>query len=270
MVSRSTAAVHPPGLDPATKAWSRSFLAALSDPNSGMWSLFDRNPDMLFVVKDRAGRYVCVSESCVERCGLHSKAEAIGRTAHDLFPRDLADSYVRQDEAIFRTGRPVVDSLELTLYRNRGQGWCLSNKVPLHDHDGKIIGIACMDRDLIAANSEGLINSRLADTIEYIQKNFAQSQRIPTLARMAGLSPVRFDRRMRKIFGISTMQYVIKTRIDVASQILAHSDETLTDIALIVGFSDQSALSRQFKRFTGFTPKQYRKLMGGDGEVTQA
>ena len=226
-----------------------------------MWSLFDRNPDMLFVIKDRAGRYVCVSESCVERCGLHSKAEAIGRTASDLFPRELAESYVRQDEAIFRTGRPVVDSLELTLYRNRGQGWCLSNKVPLYDHQGQIIGIACMDRDLIAANSEGMINSRFADTIEYIQENHAQPQRIPALARMAGLTLVQFDRRMRKVFGISTMQYLIKTRIDAASHALANSDAALSKIALDVGFTDQSALSRQFRRCTGFTPLQYRKLM---------
>jgi AraC-like DNA-binding protein len=255
--------MYPAGLDPSTRSWCQSFLAHLAHPQSGFWSLFDRNPDILFVIKARDGRYVYVSESCVDRCGLTSKVDAIGKTVHDLFPIDLADGYKRQDEVVCWTGRPVIDSLELTLHRNREHGWCLSNKIPLHDQVGNIVGIACMDRDVPEAGVSHLIDLRFAETVAYIQTHFSQSQRIPHLARMAGLSPAQFDRRMHKVFGISTREFLVKVRVDAAAQDIALSGEPLSSIAVSCGFSDQSALSRHFRRFTGCTPRQYRKLMHG-------
>jgi AraC-like DNA-binding protein len=254
-----------PGLDPATERWRQAFLAGLADPDFAMWALFDRDPGMLFLIKDRDGRYVGVSESCVARCGLRRKADAIGRTAHDLFPRELADSYVRQDQALLRTGRPVVDNLELTLYRDRHQGWCLSNKVPLRDRSGRIVGIACMDRDLVEAAGAGLIDGRFAAAIAHLQDHSGEPQRLPALARMAGLSQAQFDRRMRRVFGISTRQFLTKARIDAAAQALAHSDAPVSAIALATGFCDQSALTRQFRRATGFAPRQYRQMMRRNG-----
>ena len=66
---------------------------------------------------------------------------------------------------------------------------------------------------------------------------------------------------MKKIFHISAAQYLIKARIDHAARLLAESDMPIAEVAQHAGFSDQSALSRQFRQVTGFAPREYRGML---------
>ena len=77
---------------------------------------------------------------------------------------------------------------------------------------------------------------------------------------MAGVSEAQLDRRMKRIFQLSTGQFIMKTRIDAAAQRLTAGTEAIIDIAISCGFFDQSALTRHFRQLTGLTPGQYRKL----------
>lgn len=223
-------------------------------------SLFDRIADVVFSIKDRDGRYVAMSSAALRRCGLRSRGDALGKTAFDLFPRPMAERYARQDERLFRTRRPIVDNLDLTVYHDGSAGWCLTTKEPLLDPGGEVIGLACISRDLIAPNHAGLIDARFAATIDYVLEHFDQPLRVEELARRAGLSLAQFDRRMKKIFNLSVGQYLIKTRIDHAARLLATSALAIAEIAQRAGFADQSALARQFRQLTGLTPRDYRKL----------
>ena len=223
--------------------------------------LFDRLPDIVFSVKDVQGRYVLMSEACVRRCGLKSKREAIGRTAFDLFPRPMAHRYTRQDERLFRTGRPIVDNLDLTVYRDGSHGWCITTKEPLRDRDDHVIGLACLSKDLVEPSRDGLIDAGLADTVDYMLEHYTEPLHGEDLARRAGLSETQFDRRMKKIFQLSATQYLIKTRIDHAARLLADTDTPIADVAQGAGFSDQSALARQFRRVMGYSPSEFRASM---------
>ncbi|MNR40249.1 HTH-type transcriptional regulator ChbR [compost metagenome] len=53
-----------------------------------------------------------------------------------------------------------------------------------------------------------------------------------------------------------------KVRLEHAHRLL-HSDMPITDVALLCGYTDHSAFTRQFKALTGFTPRQYRQATGG-------
>ncbi|MFP2927732.1 helix-turn-helix domain-containing protein [Pyxidicoccus sp. 3LG] len=240
--------------------WRGDFMERVANPFFAE-ALFDRVPDIVFSVKDTQGRYVSISEACAERCGLKSKAAAVGRTAHELFPRHMADRYVRQDERVFRTGRPIVDNLDLTLFNNRKPGWCLTNKVPLFDASGGVMGLACLSKDVHEPGRAGLVDERFAATIDHIQASYGERLRIDTLARRAGMSAAQFERRMRRIFQLSAGQFIMKTRIDAAAELLVDTAQPISSIALSVGFCDQSALSRQFKQVTGLSPRQYRQLV---------
>jgi AraC-like DNA-binding protein len=81
---------------------------------------------------------------------------------------------------------------------------------------------------------------------------------VEELARRAGLSPDRFSRRVRALFGLSASQLVIKVRVDAARRRLRETDVPIVRIALACGYCDQSAFTRQFKAVTGLTPAQYR------------
>lgn len=58
--------------------------------------LFDLLPDTVFFLKDRAGHYIAVNQTLVERCGRRSKTELLGRTVADVFPAGMAESYAEQ------------------------------------------------------------------------------------------------------------------------------------------------------------------------------
>lgn len=240
--------------------WRQQFFRALPDARC-LEALFDRAPDIVFSIKDRAGRYVSISEACTERCGLASRHDAIGKTAHEIFPPHMAARYQAQDDRLFGTGEPVVDNLDLTLFNDRSPGWCLTNKEPLRDAGGAIVGLVCMSRDLHEPSRAGFIDDRFVEAVDHILTHYPTPLRIESLARRAGVSVAQFERRMRRIFQLSAGQFITKTRIDIAINWLKGSDMAIADIALRCGFCDQSALSRQFRALTGLSPRQYRQLL---------
>lgn len=242
------------------QAWREAFIARMGT-HQYVEALFDRMPDVVYSLKDRDGRYVYMSLACVHRCGLAHRNEAFGRTAFDLFPRPMAERYARQDEQLFRTGEPIVDSLDLTLYPDGSSGWCVSNKEPVRDQQGQVMGLACISKDLVEPSRSGMIDEEFAATMDYVRAHFAEPLRMEDLARRAGISLRQFEWRMKRIFHISAGQYLIKTRIDTAARMLAETDAAIAEIALATGFSDQSGLSRQFRQLTGCTPRQYRQLL---------
>lgn len=244
---------------PQLAQWRETFLAGVATPLF-FEAIFDHMPDVVFSVKDRDGRYVSISQACADRCGLQHKTDAIGRTAHDLFPAHMAKRYELQDEALFRSGRPVLDNLDLTLFKDRQPGWCLTHKTPILNAAGEVIGLACLSKDLQEPSRTGGVDGRLAQAVDLIQANYAQVLRVEEVAAVAGVSEAQLDRRMKRIFQLSTGQFIMKTRIDAAAQRLTSGAEAITDIAISCGFFDQSALTRHFRQITGLTPGQYRKL----------
>lgn len=242
------------------KDWQSAFFRKL-DSAPGMELLFDRMPDVVYSVKDREGRYLWFSMAGVERCGFHHRDEVIGKKAADLFPAHMVARYEEQDRLLFASGEPVLDRLDLTLYADRSPGWCLTHKLPLRDKEGAIIALACLSRDLIEPDRAGLIDSRFARIVDTMNQDFAEALRVEVLAESAGFSAAQFERRMKRVFQIGPAQFIIKRRIEAAIQKLEHSEDSLSAVAAACGFTDQSAMTRQFRSTTGLTPGQYRKEM---------
>ena len=205
---------HAPGLDALLgQLASLGFVEAL----------FHRVRDAVFTVKDPQGRYLAMSQSGVERCGLASFEAALGRTAFDLWPAAMARRYAEQDAAVFRTGRPVVDALDLTLYPDGRPGWCLTQKVPLLDRAGQVVALACLSTDLPEPSRAGLIDAPFAAAVDHIHQHYAQGLNLDDLAALAGISLGQFERRMKKVFHLSPGQYVMKVRIQAATRALAET-----------------------------------------------
>ncbi|MDK2122428.1 AraC family transcriptional regulator [Parachitinimonas caeni] len=246
-------------IDLESRSFKRHVVSDLSDTLFAQ-TLFDRLPDIVFSVKDPEGRYVAISEACVDRCGLRDKRDALGKTAYDLFPSVMADRYAAQDKVVFANGRPVVDNLDLTMYRDRRPGWCLSSKEPLYDRYGRLIGLICLSKDLTELSREAFIDERFAETIDFIQSNYHRQVSLEELSDISGLSIARLDRRMKRVFLMSTGQFVRKTRLEAALMALAQTSHPIAEVALDCGFFDQSALTRQVRQATGMSPREYRQL----------
>jgi AraC family transcriptional regulator len=83
-----------------------------------------------------------------------------------------------------------------------------------------------------------------------------------SLARQAGVHPVHFAAMFRRYHGCSVGEYARRQRLQTARASLADRSLTLAQVAAISGFSDQSHLTRAFRRFAGMTPGQYRTFLG--------
>ncbi len=222
-------------------------------------ALFDCLPDIVFFVKDRDGRYAVVNETLVARCGAADKSALIGKTASQAHGRALGQGYEDQDRAVLGAGEPIVNQLELHVYPNRSIGWCLTNKRAVRDGDGAVAGVAGVSQDLRAPDMDHEDYRRLQPAILYTNENLARPPSVGALARIAGLSPYQLDRRMKRVFGLSAGQWVLKQRLDLARRALAHSPAPIAEIALNAGYRDQSAFTRQFRRATGLTPSAFRR-----------
>jgi AraC family transcriptional regulator len=83
----------------------------------------------------------------------------------------------------------------------------------------------------------------------------------PSLTELAldiGIHPVHLAREFRKNFDCTVGEFVRRLRIETACREIAESHAPISEIALALGFYDQSHFSNTFKRFTGMTPARYR------------
>jgi AraC-like DNA-binding protein len=236
-----------------------SELEARAEAASFALELFDRLPDVVFFVKDTLGRYVAVNQTLVQRLGLSGNADLLGRTTRDLFPAPLGERYLAQDLGVCRSGRELPDLLELHLYPNHQEGWCITTKVPIRGYDGSVIGLAGTSRDVHSPASGSRSLQDLAEVVHHIQEHYDRPLRVEALAAMARLSPYRFTRRIRLLFGLTPAQLIIKTRLDAARQMLREGKSPIGQVAVACGYCDQSAFTRQFKAAVGLTPAQYRE-----------
>ena len=232
----------------------------LDQPFTGE-ALFDCLGDLVFFIKNVRGEYVVVNQTLVERCSLSDKGAVIGKTADRVYPRPLGQNYHAQDEAVLRTGEPILNQLELQLYPSGGPGWCLTNKLPLRDRHGQIVGLVGISKDLQAPNEKGEDFSRIAEVVRHIQTHFDQPLKVRSLAVTARLSAYQFEQRIRKIFQITAGQFIQKVRMDAAVRRLRETEDSIAQIAHECGYCDQSAFTRQFRQTVGLTPTQYRRTL---------
>ncbi|WP_265595340.1 helix-turn-helix transcriptional regulator [Verrucomicrobium sp. BvORR106] len=78
------------------------------------------------------------------------------------------------------------------------------------------------------------------------------------LARIAKLPTARFARIIKRIFGITPIQLISKTRIAAASRLLRETERSIAEIAHECGFYDHSAFTRAFRAVSSVTPTQFR------------
>ena len=223
-------------------------------------ALFDALPDVVFFIKDAAGRYVRVNQTLADRCAGGDKTKLIGKRPAEVFPTALAASYARQDEAVLKTGKPVEHQLELHIYPGRKAGWCLTTKHPLRDVKGRIIGVTGISRDLNAPGDRASGFAELAAALKHMRQHFAESLRIDDIAKKAGLSVYQFEQRVQRLFQMSPLQLLHKLRLDEATRLLRETDHSLADIAIETGWCDQSAFTRHFSRYAGMAPGKFRGL----------
>jgi PAS domain S-box-containing protein len=215
--------------------------------------------DTAFFVKDAAGRYVVVNRSLVERHGLKDKSQMVGRRPCEICPGDYGRVPTEQDAQVLRTGRPIVERLELFWRRPHHPVWGLTSKFPIRDEGGRVTGLIGISKDLAPSPNREGIPAKLADALRHLESNYDRPISPSSLARMAGMGSVRLARAVKRIYDVTPSQLITKTRISAGCRLLRETDASIAQIALDCGFSDHSAFTRAFRAVIGESPSEYRR-----------
>jgi transcriptional regulator GlxA family with amidase domain len=104
----------------------------------------------------------------------------------------------------------------------------------------------------------GLPPRALRRVREFIESHLEESISIQALAAIVGLSMCHFARAFKQSEGVTPHDYVLRRRVKRVQELLADTDLPLSEIAIAVGFADQSHCARRFREHVGLTPSRYR------------
>lgn len=112
------------------------------------------------------------------------------------------------------------------------------------------------DKNIFAPKGK-LSSVQLKQIIEYANSCIDKNIGLDDLSQYIHLSPFHFTRLFKETTGLTPHQYILKLKTDRAIQLMIQNKSTLTEIAYMLGFTDQAHFSNTFRKTTGFSPRQF-------------
>jgi AraC-like DNA-binding protein len=226
--------------------------------------LFDCIEAVQVWIKDRHGRYLWVNRAFLMYYSVNNAVprarlnQILGKTDYDLCPAYLADQYRSDDERVL-TGHCVVDRIELVGQDESLATWNVTNKIPLRAANDSVVGSAGLTRRLEQRDTAVAPGINFGPMLDYLRDHFHETITNSQLARLAGLSVRAFERKFFGTFQTPPQEYLRKLRLRRASHALVFTQQSIVEVALSCGFADQSHFTREFHRYSGRTPRDYRE-----------
>ncbi|MEP3479514.1 MAG: AraC family transcriptional regulator [Fuerstiella sp.] len=222
-------------------------------------ALFDFLPQTYFYAKDKLSRFVKVNQQFLENHGLVDEKDVLGKTDHDFHPPLMAEAYISEDRRVMAGRKPLPGQVWLVLHRKSVPRWYVSTKTPLFNAANEVIGIAGAMFRIENQKELTVYLQELVPVAQHIERRYAESISMSEMAALAGLSSTHFNRRFRQLLRMSPTEYLRSIRIQAAQGLLTTTSRSLAEVAIDVGFTDQSHLSKRFREVTGMSPAAWRK-----------
>lgn len=120
---------------------------ALEQEKELLSALMDNFPDTIYF-KDTESKFTRVNKSQADMLGLANCEEAIGKTDHDFFPKEHADSALVDEKRIIDSRTPLIAKREKLNHPGVKDKWVTATKIPITNKDGEISGIVGISRDI--------------------------------------------------------------------------------------------------------------------------
>lgn len=237
------------------------FFARIADPQA-VREIFEHLPGVFFFVKDDQGRHIAANSATYARFGIKGEEELVGAMDEKFFPPEVAKAYREDDQRVIRSGKPIINRLEVWYDEQHRLDWFLATKLPVRDRRGKVIGVMGITR----RDEDRLRHHDVREVTEAVRLARTNVHRVlgtAELARTVGLSERQLHRKIKAALGLSPYELLLRTRIQAAAEVLARTSTPISEVALDHGFCDQSAFTQQFRKRTGMTPKEFRRRHEG-------
>jgi PAS domain S-box-containing protein len=125
----------------------RNLLDALAHERNVLRTMIDLLPAFIYA-KDANSRFTACNKLVANRMGA-TPEELIGKTDFDFFPREMAEKFYADEQALIRSGEPLLDLEEVAYDKTRGMNRViLTSKVPLRDAAGNLTGVVGTGYDI--------------------------------------------------------------------------------------------------------------------------
>ncbi|MEO0508693.1 MAG: AraC family transcriptional regulator [Verrucomicrobiota bacterium] len=221
-------------------------------------TLFNQIDGVLFWVKDRKHRITALNRAFAERVKLETY-EVIGKTDADLYYSELAAVFVKDDQRVLESGRPMRRKVELLSSQFGGIEWRSTTKLPLKNAQGEIVGTTGISRPL-PETSDGLpVQYRaFAEIVEYARAHLSERVSVLDIAQESGMSIATLERRFKEHLQLSPSAFLSQLRLSHACELLRDTPLNMAEVALKCGYESAAAFSRAFRRGTNQSPSGFR------------
>lgn len=100
----------------------------------------------------------------------------------------------------------------------------------------------------------------LMQVTNYVQHNLSKPVDVDALAKALFISRTHLAAKFKEETGTTLTDFILREKVEEAKRLLCYSDKSLSLIADYLGFSSQSHFTKTFKKYSGKTPGEYRKL----------
>lgn len=141
----------------------------------------------------------------------------------------------------------------------------LIERAPNLPYLNKLIGIMLHEYcDLVKEYSTRQYSELVKKAVEYIRLNIDSPLTLHDIADSIHVNPSHLSRKFKQETGQNITDFINIKKVESAKLYLQIGQNTITDVAFIVGFNDVNYFSRVFKKVTSLTPSQYMKLHKSD------
>ena len=228
-------------------------------PEPVISELWDMLTDVVFWVKDEEGRFLIINQALADQAQ-RPKSHIIGKKDADCFPNELANSYMHDDDQVFKEGKPIRNKPELVLTPEGSVEWRQTTKFPVYSKKGKIIGTAGISRRMAKDVPLPQEYAALTRIVNRVSKNLSAKISVKDMAADSHFSVSTLERYFQSHFRLSPNEFLLKIKMNRAAQLLSASTLNVSEIATECGYENVSSFSRAFRRHMGMTPGNYRKL----------
>lgn len=237
------------------------FFARIADPQA-VREIFEHLPGVFFFMKDDRGRHIAANSATYARFGIKGEDELVGAMDEKFFPAEVAKAYREDDQRVIRSGKPIINRLEVWYDEQHRLDWFLATKLPVRDRRGQVIGVMGITR----RDEDRLRHHDVREVTEAVRLARVNVHRVlgtAELSRTVGLSERQLHRKLKAALGLSPYELLLRTRVQAAAEVLARTSTPISEVAFDHAFCDQSAFTQQFRKRTGMTPKEFRRRHQG-------
>ena len=110
-------------------------------------TLIDNLPDVIYI-KDKSCKKVVANLADVRNMGFQKESDVLGKDDFDLFPKEIAEQFFKDDQSVIQSGVPMLNKEELLVDSGDNKKWLLTSKIPLFDEKGNISGLVGIGHDI--------------------------------------------------------------------------------------------------------------------------